>query len=360
MADEKGEWLSRMSFALELRGLGHRYGGTAAVRDVSLAVRPGEVLCLLGPSGCGKSTVLRLAAGLEPLQQGQVLLEGEVVAAAGGPQQPPEARRVGLVFQDYALFPHLTVIENIGFGLDRVARPQRLEAAARWLERVGLSAYAAAYPHALSGGQQQRVALARALAPGPRVLLLDEPFSGLDASLRDDLREETLGLLKEAGTATLMVTHDPEEAMLMADRLALMRLGRVEQVGPPIELYARPASGFAAGFFGGVTRLRGEALEGRADTPVGSFAAPAGVVGAADVFIRHEGVMLSPAEAGSPVTGAVIDCRTTGRVTVVRLSVEGLDGPLTARVPGYAAAAAGTRVGLSFDPSRVHVFAAGE
>ncbi|MFD2262620.1 ABC transporter ATP-binding protein [Lacibacterium aquatile] len=342
--------------ALEINRIGHRYGAVPAVREVSLAIAPGEVVCLVGPSGCGKSTLLRLAAGLETLQHGQVSLGGEVVAEEGGRQLPPEKRRIGLVFQDYALFPHLTVSENIAFGLDRLPKPDRMPVAEAWLERIGLSAYGKAYPHALSGGQQQRVALARALAPEPRVLLLDEPFSGLDAGLRDGLREDTLGLLKQAGAATLMVTHDPEEAMLMADRLALMRAGQIEQIGRPIELYAKPASAFVASFFGSVNRFEAMAFGGSVETPLGRLAAPLGTDGKVEVFVRHEAVHLTAATEGQPAAGKVLDARTIGRATIVRLAVDGLEPPLVARVPGYFAESVGASVGLQLDPSRIHVF----
>lgn len=345
-----------MTPALEIDRIGHRYGAALAVREVSLAINPGEVVCLLGPSGCGKSTLLRLAAGLETLQHGRVLLNGRVVAEEQGAQLPPEKRRIGLVFQDYALFPHLSVIDNIAFGLDALPKANRLAIAQDWLGRIGLSSYGKAYPHALSGGQQQRVALARALAPSPMVLLLDEPFSGLDASLRDGLREETLGLLKESGAATLMVTHDPEEAMLMADRLALMRAGRIEQIGRPIDLYARPASAFAASFFGSVNRFEATCFSGSIETPLGRMTAPLGCDGSVEVFVRHEAVHLTAAVEGQPAAGRVLDSRTIGRATIVRLAVDGLAQPLVARVPGYFSEEAGATVGLMLDASRIHVF----
>jgi len=345
-----------MTAALDLSRIGHRYGAVPAVRDVSLALNPGEVVCLVGPSGCGKSTLLRLAAGLETLQHGQVSLNGIVVAEEDGAQLPPEKRRIGLVFQDYALFPHLSVIDNIAFGLDGLPKAERIAIAETWLGRIGLGSYSKAFPHALSGGQQQRVALARALAPSPKVLLLDEPFSGLDASLRDGLREETLGLLKETGAATLMVTHDPEEAMLMADRLALMQAGRIEQLGRPIDLYARPSSAFTASFFGGVNRFEAACSGGAIETPLGRLPAPLGCDGRVEVFVRHEAVHLTAAPEGQPAAGQVLDSRTIGRATIVRLAVPGLAQPLTARIPGYFHEEAGATVGLMLDQSRIHVF----
>jgi len=230
---------------LEVRGITKRFGPVVAVDDLSLVVEKGEVLALLGPSGCGKTTVLRLTAGLEQPDAGQVVISGQNVT-----QRPPEARGVGLVFQSYALFPHLSVAANVAYGLrfkrgvNRKGRVQEL------LKLVGLAGYERRKPHQLSAGQQQRVALARALAPEPRILLLDEPLSALDAALRKDLRAELRALLKRLGMTALYVTHDQEEALALADRVAVMRDGRLEQVAPPEKLYARPQTPFVATFLG--------------------------------------------------------------------------------------------------------------
>ena len=216
---------------LVLEHVSHAFGSLQAVDDVSLEVAEAELVCLLGPSGCGKTTALRVAAGLEQLQRGRILVDDRVMADQGG-AVAPEDRGVGLVFQDYALFPHLSVMDNVSFGLRHLPAAQRRTRALEVLEQVDMADAVAAFPHTLSGGQQQRVALARALAPKPRVMLLDEPFSGLDASLRNQIRDQTLHVLKESGAATLMVTHDPEEAMFMADRVALMRNGTAGSAGP--------------------------------------------------------------------------------------------------------------------------------
>mgnify|MGYP001809880117 FL=1 len=235
--------------ALAFDGVTHRYGASLAVDNLSLTIGAGEIVCLCGPSGCGKSTLLRIAAGLEGLQHGALRLGGRVVAGKGF-SEPPERRGVGLVFQDYALFPHLSILDNVCFGLTKLPAAERRRLALAALEQVGMEEHAAKYPHQLSGGQQQRAALARALAPSPAVLLLDEPFSGLDARLREQVRDETLQVLKRNGAATLLVTHDSEEAMFLADRIALMRAGKLAQTGAPLDLYARPTSPYAASFFG--------------------------------------------------------------------------------------------------------------
>ena len=216
--------------ALALSGVDHAYGSKTILHDVSLEVREEEILCLLGPSGCGKTTILRLAAGLELPTRGTIQVGGRLVSGNGA-FVPPERRDVGLLFQDYALFPHLSIAGNIAFGLRSMSEPAQKQRIGEMLELTHLTGRGDTYPHTLSGGEQQRVALARALAPRPRVLLLDEPFSGLDTQLRQKVRDETLHVLKEVGAAVVLVTHDPEEALFMADRIALMKAGRIVQSG---------------------------------------------------------------------------------------------------------------------------------
>ncbi len=244
---------------VELRGVSKRYGRTLAVDRVSLEVREGEFFSLLGPSGCGKTTTLRLVAGFERPDTGEVRLAGERVDAL-----PPERRPIGMVFQNYALFPNMTVFGNVAFPLrlKRLPEARVRQRVLELLDMVHLSGLEHRYPKELSGGQQQRVALARALAREPRVLLLDEPLSALDARIREELRGELKRLQQETGLTTLYVTHDQEEALALSDRVAVMREGRVEQVGTPREIYARPRTLFVARFVGQGTLVPGEAREG--------------------------------------------------------------------------------------------------
>lgn len=353
--------------ALEIQGLSHGFDKVAAVDDFSLRVAPGEVVCLLGPSGCGKTTLLRLVAGLERVQKGCIAIAGAAVATPGR-DLPPEDRNVGLVFQDYALFPHLTVAENVGFGLIGGGDAQRKARLAEVLDRAGLTEFARRYPHALSGGQQQRVALARALAPKPPLILLDEPFSGLDARLRDHVRDRTLHLLKQSGQTTLMVTHDAEEAMFMADRIAVMRAGRNIQTGRPDNLYYHPANAFVTEFFSDVNRLEGVVHAGIVQTPFGRLDAAGLADGTgAQILIRPEALKLSPAD-GRPMEedaaeARVLAARMLGRTSLVHLCTcrqSGDELHLHARVPGRFLPPEETVLRVGLDRAQAFVFAMGQ
>jgi iron(III) transport system ATP-binding protein len=345
--------------ALELKSLGHAFGRVRAVEDFSLTVMPGEVVCLLGPSGCGKTTVLRLAAGLERLQEGRVSINGAVVADETL-HIPPEERGIGLVFQDYALFPHLTVSENVAFGLTGMRGRDRSRRAAEVLDQVGIDELTDRYPHALSGGQQQRVALARALAPEPPLILLDEPFSGLDARLRDQVRDQTLHVLKRSGQAALLVTHDAEEAMFMADRIAVMRAGRNLQTAPPEALYCQPANAFVTEFFSEVNRLAGIVEGGVVQTPFGALPANGLSDGAsAEILIRPEALKLTPLSNGADGSARVLASRMLGRTSLVHLCTcqqTGEELHLHARVPGRFLPAEDEVLRVTLDPSQAFVF----
>ena len=335
---------------LILADVSRRFGDLTAVDGVSLAVERGEVVCLLGPSGCGKTTVLRLAAGLEAAAGGEIQVDGRVVDG-GGAFVPPEQRKVGLVFQDYALFPHLTAIENVMFG---VRGTERESTAREMLAKVGMSKFSAAYPNTLSGGEQQRVALARALAPRPTVMLMDEPFSGLDFRLRDRVGEKSLSLLRELGTSTLMVTHDSEEAMRLADRVSLMREGRIVQEGLPSEIYHFPVDEGAAEFFSEVNKLDGVVHAGSVDTPVGPISAvgmPSGSV--VTVVFRPESLRIVP---DGLAAATVLRVRPMGAWMLTTLKLSAGDLTLCAWLPPGTAIALGQEVQIGLNPDSCFVF----
>ena len=304
---------------LHVIGVSHGYGDNRILDNASLMIPAGELVCLLGPSGSGKTTLMRLAAGLERLQQGKIVIDDEVVA---DPEMhvPPEHRGIGLMFQDYALFPHLSIIDNVTFGLFGQPQDQARRRAMDMLDQVGMARYATSHPHMLSGGQQQRVALARALAPKPKVLLLDEPFSGLDTNMRGQIREETLTVLKSSGVATLMVTHDPEEAMFMADRIKILGFGgSILQSGRPHEIYYHPRHEFVAKLFGLMNRFEGVVEGGCVETPLGKIRAKGlGEGRPVEVLVRPEGVTLeSDSDNGTPVE--VISTHLLGHDNIVRV-----------------------------------------
>ncbi len=341
---------------LAFENVSHAYDQALAVDQVDLQIEPAEIVCLLGPSGCGKTTLLKLAAGLEVPAAGRVLIDGLEVS---GPARfvPPEKRGVGLMFQDFALFPHLNILSNVKFGLSGLPREVAETEARKALRRVGLESYADLYPHALSGGEQQRVALARAVAPRPSVLLMDEPFSGLDSRLRDDVRDETLAVLRETRATCIIVTHDPEEAMRMADRIVLMRAGRVVQTGSAADLYHSPTDLAAARFFSELNEVPGVVQGNLVSTPLGAFGRQGVVDGeSVTVCVRPHGVRIAPAGGGS-VPGRLMSRRFLGEVELVEIAVEGLDVPLKARSRDSVPAAVGNEVGILIDEAAVLMFA---
>ena len=358
-ADRPAERMRRttgVSFASELvfEDIHHSYHGRETIRGISLAAEPGEVLCLLGPSGSGKTTLLRIAAGLEVQSRGRVLIDKR---EASGPAVflPPEKRGIGLMFQDFALFPHLNVLDNVRFGLNALPARDGLAAAQAALERVGLAHYAEKYPHALSGGEQQRVALARALAPRPGVLLMDEPFSGLDSRLKDTVRADTLTILRESRATAIVVTHDAEEAMRMADRIALLRDGRLVQLGSSDELYRRPADLFAAAFFSEINQFEGRVRNGGVETPLGTAPAPHLPDGCeASIAIRLSDVRVAP--QGNGLEARIRSRRFLGVVELLELAVPGREAPIRARVRADALPPGVIDVNVTVQPQDILVF----
>ena len=351
--------------SLELRSLSRTFGGAPVVDDVSLTVAAGEIVCLLGPSGCGKSTTLRIAAGVDRQDAGEGLLDGKV-ASDGRVHQPPEARSVGLIFQDFALFPHLDVAANVAFGL-RGGKAAKEATAQEYLDKVGLGGFGRKFPHMLSGGEQQRVALARALAPKPRVMLMDEPFSGLDNRLRDGIRDETLEILREQDTAVLLVTHEPEEAMRMADNIALMRDGRIVQEGAPYNIYNAPADRDAVAFFSDINVIRGKVEGSLVQTPFGQFLAPGVHEGnEVEIVIRPQHVKIDfdrsgrgpdpTIEYGTPARGVVKRARFMGSESLVEFRMDHDGSVFRVTVPNVFLPAEGKAMWLMVRRNKCFLF----
>ncbi|MGP6086268.1 ABC transporter ATP-binding protein [Antarctobacter jejuensis] len=352
---------------LEIRDIVRRYDDKPVVDNVSLAIQPGHVTCLLGPSGCGKSTTLRIIAGVEMQDSGTIHVDGKLICDTVY-RVPPEQRSIGLMFQDFALFPHLSVGQNVAFGLKGSGADKKARAR-EYLGRVGLEHYIDDYPHQLSGGEQQRVALARALAPKPRLMLMDEPFSGLDNRLRDGIRDETLELLKEEGTSVLLVTHEPEEAMRMADEIALMRNGHIVQQGAPYNIYNAPMDREAVAFFSDINVVRGKVKGALVATPFGHFLAPGHADGTeVEIVFRpqHVGIDFDrggkgpnpSAKTGAPARGVVIRSRFMGSESLVEFRMDHDGQKLTATVPNVFLPRPDTPMWLSIRRDRCFVFPA--
>jgi len=328
--------------AIDAAGVEKAFGATRAVTGASLRVEHGQLVALLGPSGSGKTTLLRTIAGFEAPDAGTVCIGGRKVAGAGVWEEP-DRRRIGMVFQDGALFPHLSVADNVRFGAPRAGRVQEC------LQLVGLADRAGGYPHELSGGERQRVALARALAPEPEVVLLDEPFTSLDAALREELREEVAAILHEAGASALLVTHDQEEALSLADVVAVMRDGRIEQAGTPEEVYGRPTSRWVAEFLGDADVVPGNAAAGVVDCELGRFPADRALQGTVEVVLRPESVAIGAGGGPPDAAHALVTGRSFyGHDQLVRLELpSGLR--LRSRSLGFPAWHAGDRVRVWVD-----------
>jgi ABC-type Fe3+/spermidine/putrescine transport system ATPase subunit len=352
---------------LSIRGLSKSFGDTHAVDDVSLDIQPNEFFALLGPSGCGKTTLLRSIAGFEQPDEGTITMPGD----AGAPDVdlralPPERRPINLMFQSYALFPHMSVEKNVAYGLERERLPKQ-EVRARVeevLATVGLTGKAKARPQQLSGGQRQRVALARAIVKRPRLLLLDEPLSALDRKVRAEMQLELKRLQHEVGITFVVVTHDQEEAMSMADRIAVMHDGRVQQVDTPVDLYERPANTFVADFIGSNNSFRGAATEAGVDVP-GLGVLPgrsvAGQPASGDVvlMVRPEDMQL--VTAGEAIlSGSVLDTQFFGGRSTIAIQVPGHEAPVTATCQGTAMVRRGAEAYVAWQPDKGVVLAAGD
>jgi iron(III) transport system ATP-binding protein len=352
--------------AIDVRAVSKRFAELEVLRDVDLRVEPGRIVALLGSSGCGKTTLLRTVAGLERLDAGEVRVGDRVLsAAARDVHVPPEKRRVGMVFQDWALFPHLTVTQNVGYGLPRAERRGPRVAAA--LHMVGLDGLGDRQPATMSGGQQQRVALARALAPQPGVLLLDEPFSNLDSTLRVQVRTEVHQLLADLGITTVFVTHDQEEAFVLGDEVAVMQAGRIVQQARPAELYARPATRWVATFVGDANLVAGDGRGDHALTAVGEVALDVSETGGSargpvEVVLRAEQLRLDPlgaanANGGQGVPATVQLAEYYGHDTVYLVRPDGAD-PVRARAPATPRFGRGDRVLVTYEGPPAVVFPA--
>jgi iron(III) transport system ATP-binding protein len=317
---------------LAFEHVSYSVGTHEIVRDLSFELKPGEIACLLGPSGCGKTTLLMLAAGIQTATSGRILLDGMEI---DGPKSflATEKRNLGMVFQDFALFPHLTALQNVMFGLRALSRAEAETVAQRALTRVGLDRFRDTYPGSLSGGEQQRVALARAVVRRPQVMLMDEPFSGLDQRLRENMRAETLTLLRETRATCILVTHDPIEAMDMADRILLMRQGRLVQQGTPQDVFRHPNDLDVARFFSDINEVPGKIEQDAVVTALGRFPLTGWEQGQLiTLVIRPQSIRLARGTEGLP--GFVLETRFLGDRTRLAVQFQGLDDPIFAVVPG--------------------------
>ncbi|MEN2494799.1 MAG: Vitamin B12 import ATP-binding protein BtuD [Hyphomicrobiaceae bacterium hypho_1] len=350
--DSKGENSAPSSTSLTFESISRTFDQTMALHDVSLNINAGELVCLLGPSGCGKTTLLRLASGIETPTSGRILLNNYEVT---GPTRfvPPEKRNIGFMFQTYSLFPHLTVIQNVAYGLSGLSKEEANREALSALARIKLERFADSYPHILSGGQQQRVALARAVVPRPAVILMDEPFSGLDAHLRASLRQTTRSLLKETHSTAIIVTHDPLEAMQMADRIVVMKNGQILQVGHANELYLHPSDLFVARLFSEMNELEATVKNGFIEMPFGRF--PASHIKEGNkVILCVRQRAIKPNWKGTH--GRVLSTHFLSDLVKVDIGIEGLDVPLTSLIDENIAPSIGDNILIDVDPKGTMIF----
>ncbi len=341
--------------ALSFNAVDVRIGGRRVLKEMDLSVSPGEIICLLGESGSGKSTVLRAAAGIQPVHGGEICVNDTIVSSSQINLEPQQ-RGIGMMFQDFALFPHMDVLQNVCFGLGRLGRSEARTQAKASLARVGLADREKDFPHMLSGGQQQRLALARAFAPRPGILMLDEPFSSLDTRLRESVRAETLAILRETRATTIIVTHDPEEAMMVGDRIALLRDGKVVQIDTSSAIYDAPVDIDVARFFSALTEIKAVVKNGAANTPLGNIP----VVGRADgekvlIGLRSVGA-LDIAKDGKGIPARILSKREALGVDIYEVLVQGIDGPIRIRRRSNYRLQPGSDIFLTLNPEHVLVF----
>ena len=350
--------------------ISHNYDNNTVLDNFSMKLIEGEVVSLLGSSGCGKTTLLRLASGIEKVQKGEIIFNDEIISSSTL-HLNPEKRGIGYVFQDCALFPHLTILQNIFFGLNKIEiiqQTQKIQSLMNEIDIFNLSNY---YPHELSGGQQQQVALVRAMASNPKLILLDEPYSNLDSRLKEKIRDQMLHILREYNISALLVTHDPEEAMFMSDKIGVLNNGIIEQFGSPIDLYLRPKTSFVAEFFGEINILEGTVLNGKVDTLLGTFTCSKNLNNhKVKVVIRNEAIKLYSSEKNklknfnqndfiiSSYQGTVMETRLLAGSTLIHVSLNDNDTNfhLHARIPGLNFFKFNEKVIIITDPKQIFVY----
>ena len=352
---------------LEFLNISHSYNKKTILNHFSMKLEVGEVVSLLGPSGCGKTTLLKLASGIEKLQKGEIKLNGELVSSLNF-HLNPDKRNIGYVFQDCALFPHLTVLQNIFFGIKKNEIEKRLQKIEKLMDEIDISSLVNNYPHELSGGQQQQVALVRAMASDPKIIFLDEPYSNLDSRLKDKIRDQMLHILREHKISALLVTHDPEEAMFMSDKIGVLNNGCIEQFGSPIDLYTRPKTAFIAEFFGEINIFDGIVQNGSVITVLGTFNSPQKFNNKkVKVVVRDEAVKLfSTTENSKNKTnfiksshyGYVMEARLLAGSSLVHLSLKvgQSNFHIHAKIPGLNFFKVNQKVIIETDPTQIFIF----